>query len=359
MRRAYKHITYDKRRSFAGTALPYTNGTGLLEIQDFKDQGYLSPRSTSVYYSDASDRNRREVLGGILTSAIAYRDGSDWETDAVALPRYSGETGDAELYALKMAFDIAVRHAHVPERCLENIVFFTDCRDVVEMLTGNTHWGTYLGPVPTEGRWALEDIFDAADHLKAVGTTIVVAWIKAHKYGFGREGNHKADKAAEVEMDKQCALLHNAEEKLDEFPGWAQGLEGDIREEALWRLSKPFFRWGLGRCWVAPTLQDGNGCVTVETSDDWTIYRAVPTLREAQEDDVHELRRYMAKKFVKDRPYLPKKMPTRHDQQSRATPLKHLWRHAKVLVKPPKGFNYAKLYRKVQERCNSTSQQGT
>jgi len=349
-RRISKQITYDKRRRFCATALPYTSGGGLDDIHGFKSKGHLGPGHNSVYYSDGAHRSAQEEQDGLLASAVAWRDGSGWETKVEGLPRYSGETKDAELYALKMAFDIAVQHASDPDRSFENVVIFSDCQDIIQMLAGEGGSRNSLGPIPTNGRWALEDVYDAAKKLQAVGKKVVVAWIKGHRKGIGREGNHMADHAAGMEIKVQLRLLCTSESSTYDFPEWAKGLEGDVREEALWRLSKPFFRWGAGSCWISPSLQMDEVCDEPSEEEDWTVYRPVMTLRQAKEEDARELKKDLAKKYMESRPFLPRKDATHNNEAPKAALLRHLWRHTKALPKPPKVFDYGKLYKKSQEQ---------
>jgi hypothetical protein len=111
----------------------------------------LGPRTTSVYYSDGSFRNVEEAQDGLMASAVAFRDGNIWMTETAAPPRHLGETHDAELHAMKMAFDIAIRYSSDPYRNFENVVIFTDREDIVWMLTGETNCICAIGPVPFDG----------------------------------------------------------------------------------------------------------------------------------------------------------------------------------------------------------------
>jgi hypothetical protein len=106
----YKRITWNHARPSAGTALPHTTGQGLNVIQDFRRNGHVASGSMAVYCTDGAARNQ-EHLCGMLVSAVSYLSGPVWRTETASLLRYSGHALDAELYALKMAFDLAVRHS--------------------------------------------------------------------------------------------------------------------------------------------------------------------------------------------------------------------------------------------------------
>jgi ribonuclease HI len=359
IRRVYNQITCYGRRIFAGTALPDTSGEGLGDVQVFKSMGYLRPGTTSVYYSDGSHRNLEEALDGLMASAVAYRDGNDWMSETATPPRHSGETHDAELYAIKMAFDIAIRHSTDPYRSSENVVIFVDRDDIIRMMAGEENCICAIGPVPFDGEWALSSIYNAAERLREAGKKVVVAWMKGHKKGAGRNGNHEADAAATAAMK---TLIRDEYKKspMKDLPDWVTSFDGDARHEALWRLSKPFFRWGTGICWVAPSLQyePDTEALMEEEEDDWTLHRPIMTLRGAQEEDTRELKRYFVEQHLESRPFLPQREATQRKKVAKAIPMKHLWSQTTALPKPPKMIDYGKLYRKGRERREGTSNLG-
>jgi ribonuclease HI len=183
--------------------LLYTSGDGIDEAEDFKDDGCLGSGETSVYYLDGAQRNREEHIDGVMSSAVAWHYAGIWQTKSKGLPRYSGETHDAELYAITMAFDAAVQHSSDPSRSSENVVIFVDRRDIICMLAGEKKCIHELGTALFDGSWALADIYDGAEQLRAVGKNVVVAWVKAHYKSAGREGNNVADKAAEIALESE------------------------------------------------------------------------------------------------------------------------------------------------------------
>jgi hypothetical protein len=129
-----------------------------------------------VYYPDGAQRNREEHNDGVMSSAVAWHDAGSWQTRSTGLPRYSGETHDAELYVMKMAFDVAVEHSSDPSRSFENVIIFVNCTDVICMLAGEKKCIHELGPAPFDGSWATTDICDGAEQLRAAGKNVVVAW---------------------------------------------------------------------------------------------------------------------------------------------------------------------------------------
>jgi ribonuclease HI len=139
----------------------------------------------------------------MLASAVTYLAGGSWKTETASLPRYYGHSDEAEVYALKMAFDLAVRHVIDDGLNFANVVFFTDSKNSCRLLAGVQDTRRSIGPIPTEGKWALEDIYDAADKLGGHGTKVVVAWVKAHSGGYGVVGNRTVDAACREVIDQQ------------------------------------------------------------------------------------------------------------------------------------------------------------
>jgi hypothetical protein len=99
-----------------------------------------------VYCTDGTARNQ-EHLCGMLASAVSYLSGPVWRTETASLLRYSGHALDAELYALKMAFDLAVRYSIDESPNFANVVFFSDSQDTVQMLAGMQDTRRPLGPI--------------------------------------------------------------------------------------------------------------------------------------------------------------------------------------------------------------------
>jgi ribonuclease HI len=171
----YKRITWNHARPFSGIALPRTSGEGLDDIQDFRRAGRIRPGPVLVYWTDGAYRYETEDQCGMLASAVTYLSGTSWKTKTSSLLRYSGHTDDAELYALKMAFDLAVRHVIDDGLKIANVVFFTDSKYMRQMLAGMQDTRRSIGPIPTEGEWVLEHVNEAADKLSRHGTKAVVA----------------------------------------------------------------------------------------------------------------------------------------------------------------------------------------
>lgn len=253
-----------------------------------------------------------------------------------------------------MAFELAVLHADEDEHAFDNIVIFTDCQDLVQMLAGENIKTRSLGPVMSREKWAIEDIYDSAEELESMGKNVVVAWIKGHKAGPETEGNRKADRAANSALSSYVRSADFWDPCEFELPAWVDMLAGDVYKEALWRLSRPFFRWGNGNCWIAPTRLEGNGTgeEEEEEEEDWTVYRPIMTLKEAQAEDARELRRYLAEKECEERG-LPIKEDTGEDERKKAEPLKHVYHQAEALPHQTKTVDYSKLYTKVLDMDQS------
>jgi hypothetical protein len=114
-------------------------------------------------------------------------------------------------------------------------------------------------------------------------------------------------------------------------------LNGDVRDEALWRLSEPFFRWGTGRCWIAPSLEY-KAVAGDETEDEenLTVCREVMTLKEAHD---------MAEKALEGK-HFPRKQPGDYHMVGRAAPLQHIWHQTKSFPVKEKVLDFGAAYRK-------------
>jgi hypothetical protein len=230
----------------------------------------VAPANIAVYYTDGAIRNAKEDQCGMLASAVSYLSGGVRQTETAFLPSYSGHVIDAELYVLKMAFDLAVRHIIDEDRPFANVVFFSDSQDIIQMLVDMQDTRRSLGPIPTEDRWALEDFYDAADKLAA--------------HGNESQGDQAPDPGP---LSSRT-----------ELPEWVNRVNGDVKDEALWHLSELFFRWGTRRSWIAASFEHK----VVEEKDmeeeDRTVYREVMTLKKAQDEDAKELPDEMAERAL-------------------------------------------------------------
>lgn len=149
-------------------------------------------------------------------------------------------------------------------------------------------------------------------------------------------GNNQADAAC-------GALLHQSitterlrymmeDDSGSKLPEYIQELEGDMKEEALWRLSGRWFTWGEGRCWICPSLQQPH---TFEdgAEDDPTIVREdwQMSLQEAQKADEKALGEYMGNQKAEK---LGAEMTGGRQDVGKARPLVHLWSRTRKLERP-------------------------
>jgi hypothetical protein len=174
-----------------------------------------------------------------------------------------------------------------------------------------------------------------------------VAWVKAHRKGEGKAGNRAADEACSGVVPQQVwdqAL--GLSPSHTGLPEWVNRLNGDVRDEALWRLSEPFFRFGIGTCWIAPSLEyKVTGEDELEEEEVWVVRREVMTLREAQEEDAMMLKDDMAEKALEGKPF-PRKQPGNRHMVRRAAPLKHIWRQTRSFPPKKKVLDFGAAYRK-------------
>jgi hypothetical protein len=195
----------------------------------------------------------------------------------------------------------------------------------------------------------LQGVYSAAERIEAAGKKLVVAWIKGHKKGgTGIKGNKKADRAARSAIKMLRDHLTLVQPPADQLSrvdegsgrGWSGGsnLAAEqtflsLQKRSLLDLSnsaiRQRFREFFGSWWGRY----------------WTVYRPVMSLTEAQDEDVAELRRYMADKYLEGMS-LPRKEHTNQVEMKKAPPLRHLYHQANALKKRLKTKDHSKMYRK-------------
>ena len=99
-----------------------------------------------------------------------------------------------------------------------NMLFFTDCQDIVKNFAGMVT-RKILGLIPNphqyQHKWALDEIYELAAKLEASGVKIVLAWVKAHRSGAGRQGNYVVDAACNSAL-REGIVAAKVQEKMCE-----------------------------------------------------------------------------------------------------------------------------------------------
>jgi len=253
----YDEITSGRR--FPGVLC--TNTTGNEEVQQFVRRGLITwAQRGKIYFTDGS-RITRGPMAGVTASAVVYQndkagDGDDvekkheWEGEAIAFERNIASIDDAELYAVKMALEMARMHQEDGDYGdLDYVVVFTDSARVVRLLPGHS-MDEALGPAQVDGEedWALERIYEETARLEELGVKVIIAWVKAHMEA--NEGNAMAHKAATMAAKSAPSQNDFITKELVE----CKELWDERTTEYMFRKSGPFFKWKKGQCFIEPTL---------------------------------------------------------------------------------------------------------
>jgi ribonuclease HI len=174
-----------------------------------------------------------------------------WCTHGVQLGRNTGASGDAELYAIAEALQLAVREVQRGGNgMVKRVRIFTDHQGIPRKLDPLRASRDALSLGPTfSPRFALQDLFERADWLAEQGVAIELAWVKGHSRSMG---NKKADAAANEALAAQYQHLVQGgmEEEVYqmemEAPKAFKNAGKDFEEEWLFRANKRFLiRKGL------------------------------------------------------------------------------------------------------------------
>lgn len=170
-------------------------------------------------------------------------------------------------------------------------------------------------------------IFELASTMEKMGIKVVLAYIKAHGEGIGHVRNNKVDAAYTAlprkVFDKVLTPCLESESSAKVLPECIQHLDGDVKEQALWRLSGRFSTWGKIICRTCSSLHDF--CIADEgmeehdptvVKEDWHM-----SLEEAQEVDRMALGQQMSAEKAQE---LSAQVEDTRRTIKKAKPLMHL-----------------------------------
>lgn len=171
-------------------------------------------------------------------------DEEKWQHESKSLGIYTGDSADAELYALAFALDHAVERVKQGED-VKLVRMYTDCERVLKSTRdGSNNW---LG-LAVEETWTLQKGYAHADWLdreKSVGVELV--WVKGHA---GDAGNELTDFWAKDARRRQLQGLGPSEEKRKWVKMKQMRADGfdrvddDSMEEGFYRVNKPLLEKG-------------------------------------------------------------------------------------------------------------------
>ncbi|KAF2442988.1 P-loop containing nucleoside triphosphate hydrolase protein [Karstenula rhodostoma CBS 690.94] len=164
-------------------------------IQDLVDEefGGFKP-GWRGYWTDGSVREDR--LGASVVEIFGYtRSGSTWgikeRAKAWHLGRFSGKSGDAELYGIAAALGMALDEYHF-SGWMHTVRVYTDAASVLRGIETST--GRVVGPITDDADpLAIQLVFDRAEVLYGFGVRVELHWVKGHEESYM---NGRADRAA-------------------------------------------------------------------------------------------------------------------------------------------------------------------
>jgi len=155
------------------------------------------------------------------------------ESDGYMLGRFTGNSNDAELYAIAAALSRAVVDVQLQNRKIDRVRIISDSLIVLEALKRPNCLGLPLGPIITS-RLAIQDIFSHADWLAAHEINLELRWVKGHA---NSNGNKAADREAGRAVSRQGELLGPLDDTTQEtVPQILREASQDITDEWLYRM---------------------------------------------------------------------------------------------------------------------------
>ncbi|KAF2498213.1 hypothetical protein BU16DRAFT_536273 [Lophium mytilinum] len=179
-----------KERSFAGEVVREDRRASVATSITYED-ALPHNRTHNAFWTDGSAHHPPDSTDSFLGAAVARLAPTTTIFDVTEYPIGCnvGSSGDAEVYAIAAALGLAVIDAYAGKRA--PVVIFTDFLPCLIALESGR--ATDLGPL-TSTRWALEDIYDAADQLHAMGVPLTLRWVNGHS---SAKGNQAADRGAD------------------------------------------------------------------------------------------------------------------------------------------------------------------
>lgn len=215
--RALKEVSYNRRiciindtigefRTYQGTIIfqDITEAQILTDTDllfDIKDQ-YNAGTAIALWADGSaphSSTGERYLGAGLAWQQVGPSGDWEWKEESLPLGIDTGESVDAELFAVAAALRIA-EACHFRNEELEVVQIFSDCLFLLEAL----EYGriTDLGPTISPNS-ALQDIYDITDLLVESGVSVQLMWQKGHAMS---EGNQRADIAARDAAQSQMRL---------------------------------------------------------------------------------------------------------------------------------------------------------
>jgi ribonuclease HI len=233
-----------------------------VRLADIKEE--MENGKCRVYWVDGAVGCSHNTNHGVMGAGVSWMEkrvredgmwGWKWCTHGVQLGRNTGAIGDAELYAVAEALQLAVREVQ-RERSdmVKRVRIFTDHQGLTKQLDPLRAGRDSLSLGPTiSPRFALQNLFERADWLAKQGVAIELVWVKGHSRSIG---NKKADTTANQALATQYQILVQGGKGEGvyqmEAPEAFKNAGEDFAEEWLFRANK----WFLIRKGLAVDMDD-------------------------------------------------------------------------------------------------------
>lgn len=210
---------------------------------DIKDQYHAGTAIALWAVGSASQNNSGDkFLGaGLAWQAIGSSENWQWRDVSFPLGVDTGESRDAEIFAVVAALDRA-EACYLENRELKVVRIFSDCMSILEDLEHGTIM--HLGP-SFASPWALQAIYYSTDFLVESGLSVQLMWQKSHALS---EGDQHADIAARNAARSQMRLSTTGRsvwKKRQDCPQGLVDLGPDSVDEWYWRMNRVLMLDGL------------------------------------------------------------------------------------------------------------------
>jgi ribonuclease HI len=192
----------------------------------------------SAPHSSTGDRH---LGAGLAWQQVGPSEDWEWKEESIPLGVDTGESVDAELFAVAAALKIAEACRFRNEE-LEVVRIFSDCLYLLEDLEHGRIMD--LGPAISPN-WALQDFYDITDFLEGSGVSVQLMWQKGHAMS---EGNQLADIAARNAAQSQMRLPTTGKsvwKKKQDCPQGLIGLGQNSVDEWYRRMNRVLMLQGL------------------------------------------------------------------------------------------------------------------
>jgi ribonuclease HI len=229
-------------------------------VRLMNDNDNIEMGHTIVHWADGSYACSGPSVG-YMGAAVAWLDGDRYSVESYELGRYTGNSEDAEVFAIAAALGKAKNEVW-ESMDIHLVKVYSDAMGILQALANGTP--CRVGPMLSNKNTALHAIYDRAKWLANKGVELELIWVKGHSES---TGNALADRAAYDAVSDQAERLIPAAWHWDSRPG--KKMTGEDAPEP-WKH--------MGSDWVEEWLSRANGQNTEDRM-------ARPVFMDASSDD--------------------------------------------------------------------------